>query len=149
LIFVHAVPRAPDVAPSLNGSVIADKIPFGQVSGALVVSADDEVSVGLQDEIQTFAARELNLRELTSYLFVMVGDPADLATLSLVMFQNTVVGRSSVRVINMSSEVPTVDVYLDDQLLAADVAYTRASERQDITTEQRLISVYPAGADRA
>lgn len=149
LTFLHTVPRLPDTAPAIDGQTIGDKVAFAQISPALVVREQTSGVVGLQDEFQTFASREMDLRSRGSYTFVLVGDSADLETLSLLSYEVIVPQRVSLRVINVTQNIGAVDVYLDSLLLGGNVDVTRASERVDATTNARLLSVYPAGADRA
>lgn len=150
LTFFHAVPRLPDSAPALNGEAIAPKIAFSQVSASLAVGVQSRaVSVGMQDEFQTFASRDMELRDRGSYTLIMAGDSADPDSLALMSYEVIVPQRVSLRVINVTENLGAVDVYLDSLLVGGNVDVTRASERVDSTTNARLISVYTAGADRA
>lgn len=149
LTFFHAVPRLPDSAPAINSEAIGEKIAFSAVSPSLSVRVQSRsVSVGMQDEIQTFASREMELRDRGSYTFIMAGDSADPDSLSLLTYEIIVPQRLTLRVINVTENIGAVDVYLDSALVGSNVDVTRASERVDATSSARLISLYPAGADR-
>lgn len=148
LTFIHAVPRAPDAAPSFDEIAIAPAVTFGQASSGLLVPVGT-AALGMRDDARVFASRPVALRERTSYTLVLVGDPADDASFELLAYETQVAGRASARVINLLTDNQPVDVWLDDTPLATGIETPRASERRDITTDARRVQVYPAGADRA
>lgn len=148
LTFIHAVPRSPDAAPSYGGIAIADRLTFGRSSAGLALPTGS-TTVGMQDEQQTFASRQMELRERTSYTLFMVGDSATPDTYAFVSYERLVPGRATVRFINMLTDPQAVDIYFDDQRVAANVEVPRSTDRQEINTDQRRLSIYPAGADRA
>ncbi len=58
-------------------------------------------------------------------------------------------GRTSLRVVNANANVPAVDVYLDDQPLAANIEYIRPADRIEAVTGTYTARVFTAGANPA
>jgi hypothetical protein len=77
---------------------------------------------------------------------LIVGGKA--ATPSIIHFESAAPKRISVRAINASPDITSVDVFLDDQPLNSSVEYGRPTERQNFASGQYTVRFYAAGADR-
>jgi hypothetical protein len=144
--FVHAVPLAPIVKGQQEGVDLTPLFDFGEQSGGIVVSSGD-TTLSFATSEQTLVDYPASLFPRTHYTIILIGDSEDLETLSVLMFENQVAGRATIRAINVSSEAGAVDLYLDGELFAGNLAYGTASERQIQTDGNHALSIYPAGAD--
>src|SRR5690606_35142129 len=68
---------------------------------------------------------------------------------AVIQTQASVQGRANFRAIHAAPTIGTADIYLDEQPLAAGLEYSRASERQFVTSGMYTLTVYAASADRA
>jgi hypothetical protein len=84
----------------------------------------------------------VNLRERYEYHLILAGTPADPV---IIFTQAAMPGRSHIRAINASSALPAVDIYLDDDLVAGNLEYTRATNRLMRPAGSYTASVYHAG----
>lgn len=75
---------------------------------------------------------------------IVVGSRANPTT---IRFDTPAPGRTALRVVNAIPDA--VDVYLDDSLLASNLAYSQTSNRQDAITGEAAIHVVMAGANPA
>jgi hypothetical protein len=69
-------------------------------------------------------------------------------SLAVVSFDARAPGRASIRFVNASAQLGPVDVYLNDDLLVADAAFGRPSERVDIVAQVYDLEIYATGVDR-
>lgn len=143
---IHAVPRGSDVTLQQNLVDLTAPISFGQISEPAILPSGETVLL-VQSGTNTFFTREITLRERSNYTFIMTGDPINLDTFELIELVERAPGRTNIRFINTSASVPNVDIYLNSELLRADLAYPRATERQSIPTGTYTVEIYPVGSN--
>lgn len=88
----------------------------------------------------------VNLKPQANTTLIAVGNSAAPA---VVQFDANAPTRISVHAINAAAEINSIDVYLDDELLNAQVDYGRLTERKSFASGQYTVRVYAAGADRS
>ncbi|MBI1282331.1 MAG: DUF4397 domain-containing protein [Anaerolineaceae bacterium] len=126
-----------------SGTDLATGVQSGQSSLTPIISAGKaDLSFQVGDKALDYST---NLKEQTNTTLVVVGTTADAA---IVQFESAAPKRISVRAINASADINTIDVYLDDQLLTSQVGYGRPTDRQNFASGQYTVRVYAAGADR-
>lgn len=144
---IHALPDGPEITVQQNGVPLTSPIPFGS-AGFPIVLPPGETTLELQSGGSTLLAHPINLVERFSYILVIAGSTSDLETLRVIETRSSVPGRANIRAMNAASAIGPVDIYLDDLALAANLDYTRVSNRQGMAAQVYTVRVFPAGADR-
>ncbi len=86
------------------------------------------------------------LKPQTNTTLIAVGNAASPA---VIQFDANAPSRIGVRAINAAPEITNVDIYLDDELLNAQLEYGRFADRKNFASGQYTVRVYAAGADRS
>jgi hypothetical protein len=141
---IDAVSDAANVSIQQNSANIIDPLTFGQTATSGILPAGT-TSLSIQTGGATPTTYDVDLKEQQHYTLVLSGQTDKVAVAS---FSTHAPGRSTVRAINASESIGSVDVYLDSSLLASKVDFGRQSERQDWISGEYKVSIYAAGADR-
>ena len=141
---IDGVSGATNITVQLNNANITDPLTFGQSTTSGILPIGD-TSFSIQTGTGTPTPYDLKLKEQQHYTLVLTGQ-AD--KVSVASFSTTAPGRATIRAINASEALSSVDVYLDSTLLAGNVEFGRQGERQDWISGAYEVKVYAAGADR-
>ncbi len=144
---IHALPAGPEITVQQAGVPLTSPIPFGS-AGFPIILAPGDTTLQLQSGDTTLLDYSLNLLERSSYVLIIAGNASDLETLTVIESRNSVPGRANMRAINAAAALGPVDIYLDGEILANTLDFTRASDRQFKAAQVYSVSVFPAGADR-
>lgn len=139
--FINAVPRFPDVTALQNDAAITDPIAFDNQSGERVVPPLQS-TIAFAESGQTVASLNLTLQPRTTNTFVLVGDARERSTLAVLAFTSDVPGTALVRVINMASDSPIIDVLLNDYTLTQRLETTRASNYITVNSGTQAVNTY-------
>ncbi len=90
----------------------------------------------------------LTLRELTVYTLVLTTTRAN-PQMRLQRLEAPVLGRYSAQIVHLSADTREIDVYLNGERIAQDVAFTDALPPRELVTAPQRLSIYTAGADRS
>ncbi|MBZ0283539.1 MAG: DUF4397 domain-containing protein [Anaerolineae bacterium] len=128
-----------------NGQDLTTPIPFGQTITTGTLPTGEVVLVFYSGETKLLDyPTELEAQQ--AYTLILGGSTSQP---NITLFSVNAPTRTSARAINASSEIGTVDVYLNETLLAGVVEFGRPTERQNIISGEYTLSIYPAGADRS
>ena len=143
---INAIPDAPGLTIRSGGADLILPVNYGeQAIPANVPSGATTFTVNGGETVVTTLV-EPSLRERFSYTYVLFGS---MENPQVAQFSDRVRGETSLRAINMVSDVPSIDMYLNGELFINTVDYGRASSRQNLRADNYQITVYPAGADPA
>jgi hypothetical protein len=145
---IHALPDAPPITVLQNGVPLTSPIPFGSAAYPIVMASGTQELTYRADNGVTIN-HTLELQDRFNYVLVLAGSVFDEENLRFIETRSRAPGRASIRAVNASAAITPVDVYLNDNLLAANLEYTRTGERQYGPAQVYTVAVYPAGADRS
>jgi hypothetical protein len=91
----------------------------------------------------------LTLEGQTSYAVFLAGNATAPDSATVIVLENDVPGRVEVRLLHIAPDLPPVDLIVDGQPTATNIAFPNASPRQTTGARPALIQLYPAGADRS
>lgn len=143
---VHAVPRGADLEVRQNSEEITGTFAFGQSSGAIIVPSG-RTTLEFLGNGQPLLSHDINLLPRFSYTLVITGRADDPASLSVIDLNSRIPGRATMRVINIAPDSGALDIYLDEQPFAQNIAYDRPSGWQEILPHRYTLSAYLAGTD--
>ncbi len=109
---------------------------------SIVSMGKADLTFQIGDKTLPYAAE---LKGQTNTTLVVAGTTA---TPAIIRFDSAAPKRISVRAINASPDITSIDVFLDDQPLNSAVEYGRPMERQNFASGQYTVRFYAAGADR-
>ncbi|MEO8609765.1 MAG: DUF4397 domain-containing protein [Chloroflexota bacterium] len=144
ITLINAVSGTANISVQQNNANLTDPLPFGQgaTSGILPVGS---MALNIQTGTATPTPYNIELKTQQHYTLVITGQ-AD--KVSVASFSTNAPGRATIRAINASEALSSVDVYLDSTLLAGKVEFGRQAERQNWISGDYTVKVYAAGADR-
>jgi hypothetical protein len=149
LLFINAAPNTSAVQLGVQGSTpLVESLNFGLSSPPITIGIE---RLTLQARVDGQVASEylLNPRENEHYTLVLLPN-ANGNGARLVEFVSTVPGLAQVRVANgMAAEIGTIDVYLDDEQVAARLAYGSASDLITLTAQPATLRIMRAEAPEA
>ncbi|MEP6984078.1 MAG: DUF4397 domain-containing protein [Chloroflexota bacterium] len=127
-----------------NGSTdLATRVNVGQtVLSPIVTAGKSDLTFQIGDKTLDYP---VDLKAQANTTLIVAGKAA---TPSIIQFDMAAPKRISVRALNASAEINSVDVFLDDQPLNSAVEYGRPTERQNFASGQYTARFYAAGADR-
>ncbi len=146
LAFIHAVPRGPAFTPQVDRQPLGDRIDYGQVSpGYLVSPAAHQLSfiggeVPLADLNTSLAPRQL-------YTAILIGDVGG-GNYRALLFNTPIETPGQVRFIHADSQSPPVNVYLDDELVAGNIAFHQSSEWHSSPPRTYQLRLEDAGGEQ-
>lgn len=145
---IHAVPRGVDFVLREGNNNLTAPVSFGQQSTPVILPSGIKNMIFLAggNVLQTAA---VDLRPRHNHTLILLGRGEDPSSLAVIEFSTRVTGRTTVRVINGSTALSSIDVTLNDALLAQNVGFGRASERSFIPANVYTVSVFAAGVNRA
>ncbi len=147
LSFANALPDVGQITITLDDSPALTLDGYSASTPAIAASGERFFRATVGDTV--LLEQTLSLRELMLYTFILTDSPTAPGTVQLQRLESPVLGRYSVRVINLSTESREVDLYLNDSKIAASIGYGGSSTPQEVVTGAQRLSVYTAGADRA
>lgn len=136
---INAVSGSADISVQYEGGSLSAA--FGQSSQPVVLPAGETTFTfsGIETPQTT------NLQERGSYTFVLVGTSDNI---QLVTARTSVPGLISVRAVNALASGEALDVYVGETSLAANLAFGRAGDRQQLVAQVQPVEVFSAGANR-
>lgn len=153
----HVSPDAPAVDVFVDGEEVLSDVEFGDVSDYLVLSAgeyDVEITPAGDEDTTVFEGNvTLEPRQATTlYAAGEVGDDASQPFEPILLDDDAFEpgdNESTVSVVHLSPDAPTVDVTADDGdvVLAENVSYGNASEYTNVSAGEYTVEVRPATAD--
>lgn len=141
---VHFVENVPNLNIRQNGIDIALPVVYGQQTIPANITSG-QATITLQTGETVLSTDVLNLRERENVTLFAYGDPT--TGVQFIRFNNRVLGRTTIRLVNISPVATLVDVYFNDALFFANADYGRISDRQQITAGDYRVAVYTGGAD--
>ena len=140
---VHAVPRGEIFNFEEGGQVLATELDYGMRSDPLELATGDHAFEFRSGPV-VLGSVELNLMEYSSYTLLLIGKAGEepYRVLNLRGRANSV---SPVRVIHASPDAPDVDVLLDDQLAAENLAYRDSTAWADFGSFAYTLRIVPHG----
>ncbi len=112
------------------------------VLSPIVSNGKTDLTIQLGDKIVDYPTE---LKGQANTTLIMAGKADDP---SVIQFDSAAPKRISVRTINASSEITSVDAFLDDEPLNSAVEYGRPTERHGFASGQYTVRFYATGADR-
>lgn len=142
---VNLLSDVPDITLYQGSAALTAPIRASQISQAAILP-EGKISLDIRTSTTTVQTINADLRQGFISTLVLAGNSGNPAVIQV---ETRAPGRTALRVVHASTAANAVDVYLDDQLLAANVEYVHPTERQDVVTGNYLIRVFPAGANTA
>lgn len=140
---INAVAGATALTVTRGGTALLDNVPGGDTS-APVITPSGSADLVFAQGATTLLEKTLDLRERTSYTYVLIGQPQ---SPSLLRFETRVDGRASVRVIHAAS-VGSIAASLDGETpLTTDTPYGHASETKPMLAGSHTLDFYLASGD--
>ncbi len=146
--FVHAIADEPTLELYRTGQPFTAPVEFGSASPWQTVPSGP-TSFSIQRGDDTLHIFELDLDERDAYTLIGMPDPDNPEGPQITDFSTRVPSLAATRVVNLSPDTGTVEVYFNDTLLATGLEYSRISETMTIPTANGDLLVYPPGADRS
>lgn len=145
ITFIQAVQGSGSITMQQNNVDLTPPLAFG--GAALPVTlASGSINLDFRNESGILYSYPITLQERVSYTLVLVGQPDNLA---VIKGEIRAPGNASIRAVNAVTSLMSLDVTLDEILLANNLDYSRASERRAVPAHIYAVNVYPAGADRS
>ncbi len=146
ITFVHAVPRGPDFMVQQGNNTLTRTLSFGEASDSIVLPSGN-TALTFQSGSTVLSAAQHELRDRYNHIFMLAGRSDDPDSLSVISFDAPAPMLAAIRVINTSASIGSIDIYLDDNLLADNIAFGRSSPREYVAVAIYSMHVYPTGAD--
>lgn len=140
---IHAVPDGPEITMQQSGTSISVPMRFGNAAYPVILPPG-EVTLNFQNVGAAPLTHIINLQQRFSYVLIIAGTPDNLTVIET---RNPVPGLVNIRAVNASAPIGPVDIYLDGDLLAGELEYTRASDRQARPSRQYTVDIFATGAD--
>ena len=144
ITIINAIADPAKVSVQQNNANLTNPVPFGQSATSGILPAGS-MSLSLQTGATTPTTYDIELKEQQHYTLVLTGQ-AD--KISVANFSTAAPGRATVKAINTSEALSSVDVYLDNILLEGKVEFGRQGQRQNWISGNYTVNVYATGADR-
>ncbi len=146
LSFANALTDVGQISVTLGDAAAIPLDQFSASSASISQSGDYTIRATAGERV--LLEQPITLRELTLYTFILANDPANPDAVQLQRLESPVLGRYSVRVVNLSAESREVDLYLNDLPMGAAIGFGGTTTSQEVVTGSQRLSVYSAGADR-
>ena len=141
---IHLVTNVPNLNIRESGIDVALPVIYGQQTIPANIRAG-ETTITIQTGETVLVTEVISFRERENVTLIAYGD--SVTGVNLARFNNRVTGRTTVRLVNISSAATLIDVYLNDTLFFANADYGRITERQQIVAGDFSVAVYTGGAD--
>lgn len=149
---VHASPDAPPVDVLVDGEVAASGLAFGEATDYAQVTATDgpTVTINAAETGNPVLEASPALMRGTDYTLMVVNNLADIEPLLLTDDQTPPEpGNGKVRLVHASPDAPAVDILVDDEVVASDVAFKGSSEYLQLPAGDHTVTIREAGTDMA
>jgi hypothetical protein len=141
---INAVSDSSAVALKNGATDLATGVNVGQtVLSPIVAAGKNDLTFQIGEKTLDYP---VDLKAQANTTLIVAGKTA---SPSIIQFDLAAPKRISVRAINASAEINSVDVFLDDQPLNSAVEYGRPTERQNFASGQYTARFYATGADRS
>lgn len=140
---VNAVSGTNPLTFKLDGRTVTTALGVGQATDLNRMPEGDIDAVFSAGSTEILSNR-VRLRELTGMLLVLAGEST---RPHLLAFEAPLLGRYSLRVINLSTDAREIDIYFDKALIAGNLAADAVTDRATYSTAATNLSVYSAFAD--
>ncbi|MAS34428.1 MAG: hypothetical protein CL610_10500 [Anaerolineaceae bacterium] len=144
---IHAIPDGPPLTMQQNGADLTVPMSFGNAAFPVVLPAGETTLDFAVDGVNRLSY-PINLREQFSYVLVIAGDAASIENATIIQTRNSVPGLVQIRAVHASPDIGPVDIFLNDEPLATNLEYTRASDRQPRAAQVYQVDVFAPGVDR-
>ena len=138
---IHAVARGAVFNLQENNRSLAAELDYGMVSEPVEVDSGAHTFDFVSGPDQ-LASAAMNLAAGTTHTLVLAGSPGAYQVINLNSTVNTI---AQVRAIHASPDLPPVDVYLDDDLLAEEIDFREWSDWLTVRALSYQLRVLPAG----
>ncbi|WP_162909924.1 DUF4397 domain-containing protein [Aggregatilinea lenta] len=140
---IHAAPGSEPFDVWLSTTPLFEGVAFGPPAGPETVEAGAQ-HVEFRRGASVFRAMDLQLGQRIAYTFVLAGTDEDSQIITL---QSQVELLADVRVIHAAQGASRVDVLVDDELLAGNLAYGASTDWQHFPAQSRTLRVVPSGSE--
>lgn len=147
LSFANALPDVENITITLDDVATASLTGYSASEPAITVAGDKLLRATSGERV--LLEQSISLRELTLYTFILSTNPISPDGVQLLRLEAPVLGRYSLRVVNLSAEAREVDIYLENNRVGSTVGFGGSTTPQEVVTGSQRLSVYTAGADRA
>lgn len=144
LSFIHAVPRGPAATPHIDENLLSSALDFGQSSPGQPVEAGTH-TLAFWSGDTLLADLQVSLAARQTYTAVLVGQVGG-GQERILLFGTPVQMPGLLRFIHAAPDLPTVDVFLDDQPVATALDYRRASDWLSMPARSYRLRVIADGA---
>ncbi len=141
---INAMSGGPMVSLMEGNTELFNPIAAGQVSTPVTLSTG-RTTLTFQGGDSTLVSHLIDLREQHNHTLVLVGTPANIR---VVEFDSRAPSQASIRFVNASAPIGTVDVTFNSELLVSNAGFGRASEQQHTIAQIYDVEIYATGADR-
>lgn len=140
---INAIPRGPGISlQEANQTLLRDAY-FGVASEPVKIP-DGQHTFDVMAGADRLAETDIRLSERFAYTFLVVGDPAG-AEVQVIDMQARVNDVTRARFIHASPDLPPVDVYLNGEPVARDLAYRAWEDWADYPSQMAELRLVPAG----
>lgn len=144
---VHAYADGPQqITLQHNGVDLTSPLDYGQLSNPVVLPSLPS-ALFLQSGGSVLKDMTTTLRKRFNYTWVIIQNPDDPNTVSLIEFFNRVPGKTQLRVVHGAETIGAINIYANKSLFADNIEFAQSSERRVIPATGYLIEIYPAGSD--
>jgi len=140
---VNAIPRGPGISLQEANQTLLRDVYFGVASEPVEVP-DGQHTFDVVAGADRLAETGIRLSERFAYTFVVVGDPAG-ADVQVIDMQARVNDVTRARFVHASPDLPAVDVYLNGEPVARNLAYRAWEEWADYPSQMAELRLVPAG----
>lgn len=145
ITFIQAVQGSGSITMQQNTVDLTPALAFGGAALPVTVSSGN-VNLNFRSESGVLLSYPINLQERVNYTFALVGQPD---SVKVIKAETRAPGSASIRALNAVTSLVSLDIVLDDLLLANNLDYSRVSERRAVPAHIYTVNVYRAGTDRA
>lgn len=142
---IHAAPSQNAIIARSGGVDMAAPLALGDEMPAVTREAGPITISFVGDGGLAIGAYIGELRERFQYTLVVIDDPGALDQVTTLVFETRTPGRTTLRAVNITQDVPSLDVYINGEPLALAVEYSRITDRQAIASGTTTVEVLPAG----
>lgn len=140
---IHAVTGSGAVGLRDGSNDVISPVNFGQSATTAILPAAS-TTLEFTSDGKKLIDFNADLQERTNYTLILAGH---IESPSVISFKASAPGRSTVRAINASPQINSIDLYLDKTLLLSGVDYGRQTDRQNVISGQHTMDIYEKGAD--
>ncbi|MBN2306117.1 MAG: DUF4397 domain-containing protein [Anaerolineae bacterium] len=143
LSVIHAVPRGAAFTLQDQGRTLLPALDYGGTGGPLEIASGPH-TLSFTSGPDSLTSLDMNLSERRAYTLLLLGD-AEAGTYDTISFFSQTHDVTSARVIHASPNLPDVDVYLGDILVAEALSFGNGTDWDSFRSLGYDLRVLPAG----